>query len=129
MSGAQISVVITAYNEQDFVGIALRSALRQTRGDLEIIVVDDGSTDRTAEVVNSFDDERIRLIRQENQGLSAARNTGIAAACCELVAFLDSDDLWTPEFCELMAAALQERPSAGFSYSDAWWLDDASDRF
>ena len=129
MSEAQISVVITAYNEEDFVGIALRSALRQTLADLEIIVVDDGSTDGTADVVNSFGDERIRIIRQENQGLSAARNTGIAASGCDLIAFLDSDDLWMPEFCELMAAALTDRPDAGFAYSDAWWLDDASDRF
>jgi glycosyltransferase involved in cell wall biosynthesis len=129
VSEAQISVVITAYNEEDFVGIALRSALRQTRSDLEIIVVDDGSGDRTVDVVNSFDDERIRLISQENQGLSAARNTGIAASSCPLVAFLDSDDLWMPEFCEQMAAALESRPGAGFSYSDAWWLDDSTDRF
>ena len=129
MSEAQISVVITAYNEEAFVGVALRSALRQTLGDLEIIVVDDGSTDRTAAVVESFEDDRIRLIRQENQGLSAARNTGIAAAGCGLIAFLDSDDVWMPDFCEQMAAALRARPDAGFSYSDAWWLDDASDRF
>ena len=129
MSEAQISVVITAYNEEAFVGIALGSALRQTRTDLEIIVVDDGSVDGTADVVNSFSDQRIRLIRQENQGLSAARNTGIAAANCELIAFLDSDDLWVPEFCAEMAAALERQPAAGFAYSDAWWLDDSSDRF
>jgi len=129
VSEAQISVVITAYNEEAFVGTALRSALRQTLPDLEIIVVDDGSEDRTREVVESFGDERIHLIRQRNQGLSAARNTGIAAAGCELIAFLDSDDVWMPDFCERMAGALNGRPDAGFSYSDAWWLDDASDRF
>ena len=130
MSEAQISVVIPAYNEEKFVGAAIESALRQTRRDLDVVVVDDGSSDGTAAVVESYSaDERLRLIRQENQGLSAARNTGVAAAKGELIAFLDSDDVWMPDFCEEMAAALERTPGAGLAYCDAWWVDDAGERF
>lgn len=93
-----VSVIIPTYNRAHLVGRAIRSVLNQTYQDFEIIVVDDGSTDNTEEVVKSFNDPRIRYIRHEkNRGGSAARNTGIRATYGEFIAFLDSDDEWLPE--------------------------------
>jgi glycosyltransferase involved in cell wall biosynthesis len=94
-----VSVVIPTYNRAHVLERAIQSALRQTYQHFEVIVVDDGSTDNTAEVVNSICDERVKYVRhQVNKGTpSAARNTGIRVASGELIGFLDSDDEWLPE--------------------------------
>jgi hypothetical protein len=89
------SIIIPAYNRAGLIEIALRSVLAQRRDDLEIIVVDDGSTDATLEVLGAYGD-RIRVLRQANKGPGAARNAGLAAATGEYAAFLDSDDVWLP---------------------------------
>ena len=89
------SVVIPAYNSGDFVARAIESVAAQRCADCEIVVVDDGSTDNTVEVVRSFG-SRVSLVQQPNQGPGAARNAGIARAAGEYVVFLDSDDLWFP---------------------------------
>lgn len=92
-----ISVIIPTYNRAHLIGRAIRSVLNQTFSHYELIVVDDGSTDNTEEVVKSFRDSRISFIRHErNRGVSAARNTGINAAQGEYIAFNDSDDEWLP---------------------------------
>jgi len=115
---------MTAYNEEDWVGDAVASVLGQTHSELELIVVDDGSSDGTVAALDPYrSDPRLRVIEQENAGLSAARNTGIEAGDSEWVAFLDSDDLWMPNYLEAVDAALAERPDAGFAYVDAWRLD------
>jgi glycosyltransferase involved in cell wall biosynthesis len=124
------SVIVTAYNEEECIASAIASILSQTHDDLELIVVDDGSTDGTAEAIRPFEvDSRVKLIRQPNMGLSAARNTGVEASDAERVAFLDSDDLWMPDYLEEIHAALESRPDAGFAYTDAWWLQASTGLF
>jgi GT2 family glycosyltransferase len=121
---ARYSVVVPVYDNEHWVGEAIASVLGQTLGDLELIVVDDGSTDESVAAIREYaSDPRLRLIEQPNGGPSAARNTGIAAAESEFVAFLDSDDLWMPEYLAKVDAALADRPDAGFAYVDAWRLD------
>ncbi len=108
-----VSVVIPLYNKGPYIARALNSVLAQTFQDFEVIVVDDGSTDDGAEVVRGFDDPRIRLIQQENQGVSAARNRGIEAARAEMIAFLDADDEWMAEFLETIVRLRTLYPDAG----------------
>jgi glycosyltransferase involved in cell wall biosynthesis len=91
-----ISLIIPAYNYGRYIGESIESALGQSLAPTEIIVVDDGSTDNTAKVVAGFDG-RVQYIRQENAGVSAARNRGVAESAGELLAFLDADDNWGPE--------------------------------
>lgn len=108
-SSTLVSVVIPAFNRAGLIGRAIDSVLQQTWAQLEIIVVDDASTDDTADVVAAIQDSRIRYLRQaHNAGASAARNTGIRAATGRFVAFLDSDDVWMPDKLELQLAALRD---------------------
>ncbi len=111
----QVSVIIPTYNRARAADRAVRSVLHQSYQDLEIIVVDDGSTDDTQKVIEELDDQRLRYIRHErNRGGSAARNTGIEAAHGHYIAFLDSDDEWLPQKLERQAQFLQSsEPSVG----------------
>ena len=109
----KVSAVIPLYNKGPYIARALNSVLAQTFRDFEVIVVDDGSTDNGAEVVRSFIDPRIRLIQQENRGVSVARNRGIEAARADLVAFLDSDDEWLPKYIETIMKMRESFPNAG----------------
>ena len=94
----KISVVIPLYNKEKQIAHTLQSVLNQTFQDFEIVIVDDGSTDGSVAEVEKFSDSRIRLIHQKNAGVSAARNRGIEAAKGDLIAFLDADDVWMPEY-------------------------------
>jgi glycosyltransferase involved in cell wall biosynthesis len=98
--------------------------IRQTWKDWELLVVDDGSKDDTTEVVESYADERIRLIRQWNQGQAVARNTGLAEAQGELIAFLDHDDRWLPTKLELQVRYLEMHPEAGVVYGRVRHIDE-----
>lgn len=122
------SVVIPAFNAAETIVSTVHSALTQTETALEVVVVNDGSTDDTAEIVGRIDDPRIRLVNQANQGLPAARNAGIRASQGAYVAFLDSDDLLLPDFLHLGIEALQRMVRPGFAYTDAYVLDDATGR-
>ena len=104
-----VSAVIPTYNYARFVGRAISSVLAQSYADLECIVVDDGSTDNTEEVIAAFG-PAVRLIRQPNQGLSAARNTGIRAARGRYIAFLDADDAWHADKVSRQVALLDSHP-------------------
>ena len=118
----RVSVVIPTYQRADTIAAALRSVLDQTVTDLEVLVVDDGSTDDTQAVVRAVGDDRITFLSHgSNQGGNAARATGIAAARGEYVAFLDADDLWYPTKVERQLQALADAgPRAGLSYT---WFD------
>ncbi len=112
-----VSVVIPAYNVEKYIGRAIDSVLAQTRRPDEIIVVDDGSTDNTAEVIRSYG-SKVCFIRQENAGASVARNTGVQAATSEWIAFLDADDEWLPEKLQLQIEHLKRNPELVWSYSN-----------
>lgn len=114
-----VSVIIPTHNRAHLISRAIRSVLEQTFQDLEVIVVDDGSTDGTEEAVKVFTDPRLRFIRHErNRGGSAARNTGIRAARGEYIAFLDSDDEWLPGKLAEQLRVFAEDPDCGAVYTD-----------
>lgn len=108
-SSLLVSVIIPTFNRADYLVEAIESVLAQSYRPIEIIVVDDGSTDGTAEAISRLGDT-VRYMWQPNQGASVARNTGIALAQGDLLAFLDSDDLWEPEKLTWQVAALETNP-------------------
>ena len=119
MSDERVSVVVPAYNAGKTLDETLRSVRSQTHQALEIIVVDDGSTDDTAAVAqrHADADPRVRVIRQANGGVADARNTGWQAASAEIIALIDADDLWAPEKIQLQLQALTRGgPEVGFVY-------------
>ncbi|MDA8106173.1 MAG: glycosyltransferase family A protein [Nitrospiraceae bacterium] len=98
------------YNKEDEVDRAVRSVLNQTVSDFELVIVNDGSTDKGPQVVRAIEDQRIRIVDQTNQGVSAARNRGIEEASAELIAFLDADDEWMPDFLETIIDLKEKFP-------------------
>ena len=120
----KVSVVIPTYNFGHFLGEALQSVLDQTFADFEIIVVDDGSTDNTRDVVASFKDDRIRYTYQENRGVAAATNVGILASNGEYLAQVDADDVWLPQKLELQVKVLDSRADVSAVCSDIYVFDD-----
>ena len=111
----RFSVIVPAYNATGTIEATIRSVLAQTATELELIVVDDGSTDGTGDLVAAIasTDERVELIAQPNQGTAGARNTGIARASAAYVSFLDNDDLWMPRYLEAAGEALDAGPRSG----------------
>ncbi len=125
---AKVSVVIPVYNGAATIGRALESIFAQTFTDHEIIVVDDGSTDRTRAILEQYGD-RVRLVEQPNRGPSAARNNGARHSSGEYLAFLDADDVWMPRKLELTVAAMLADPDAALVYSDLIVVNEAGEGF
>jgi glycosyltransferase involved in cell wall biosynthesis len=119
-----ISVIVPIYNGERTILETIESVQQQTFSDFELIVINDGSTDRTLERLATVKDSRIKVVSYENGGVSVARNHGMAHATGEFISFIDADDLWTPDKLELQLAALQKHPEAGVAYS---WTSNMSD--
>jgi len=119
------SVIVPAFNSEERIEAVIRSVLGQTRTDLELIVIDDGSADRTAKRAEAAvgGDARGRVIRQANRGTVGARNAGIDAARGSYLSFLDDDDLWLPYYLEAVDKALRSSRGAGLVFTDAWVVD------
>ncbi len=127
MSDPLVSVVIAAYNAEAFISDTLESILAQTYRSFEVIVVDDGSDDRTAEIVRSYAelDDRIRLMQQANSGVAAARNLAIQHSSGQYIAPIDADDLWYPDRLEKHVRCLESADlSIGLVYSWSIYLDE-----
>jgi len=118
----KVSVIIPTYNSARYITAAVESVLAQTFTDYELIVVDDGSTDETRQVLQQYEG-KLTYIYQENQGRSAARNTGIGAASGDYIAFLDSDDLWLPKKLECQVPILDHHPAVALVYSQLLYID------
>lgn len=120
----RVSVIVPLYNTAAFIGPALESVLKQTMSDLELIVVDDGSTDDSLAVVQSVEDERLRIFRQNNQGASAARNRGLGEAHAPYVAFLDGDDFWREDKLERQLTVLDKHPELDLVFTRCTVVDE-----
>lgn len=117
------SIIVPAYNAAGTIAETLESLLAQTFTDFELLVIDDGSTDTTLDIVRSFDDPRIRVVCQKNRGLAGAHNTGIHEARGAFIGFCDADDLWLPAKLERHIAHLRARPDVGISFSGSAMID------
>jgi glycosyltransferase involved in cell wall biosynthesis len=124
----KVSVITPVYNGQSYIDTAINGLLSQTLQDWELIVVDDGSTDSTPQILEKFTDQRIRIIKQQNGGEARARNVGLHNVTGEYVAFLDADDFYFPTALEELSAFLDSRPQYDVVYSDGQICDE-QDRF
>lgn len=124
MTHPLVSIATPAYNASRFIAEAIKSVQAQTFGDWELIVVNDGSIDNTAEIVQSFNDARIRLISQANQGRGPARARAMRMTRGEYIAFLDADDLWEPEMLEMCTSTFRTHPEAGLVHTNWRYLDE-----
>lgn len=126
---ATVAVVVPMFNAERTIGATLASICRQTHQALDIVIVDDGSSDSSASIAAAFakHDRRIRILQQPNSGVAAARNNGAAATDAEFLAFVDADDLWAPSKIALQREALEEGgPSAGLAYCWFALIDEDS---
>jgi glycosyltransferase involved in cell wall biosynthesis len=125
-----VSVIMPAYNVAPYVGAAIESVLDQTFTDLELLFVDDGSTDATFEIAAACAarDPRVCLLRKPNGGISSARNHGLRAASSAVIAVLDSDDLWAPAYLETQMRILERRREIDIVTGNAWFLDGSPSR-
>jgi glycosyltransferase involved in cell wall biosynthesis len=122
----EVSYVMASYNHEKFVAAMIESILRQTVTGIELVVVDDGSTDRTADIVEVIAqrDSRVRLLRQVNTGIVAARNRGIESTRAPFLSLVDSDDLLEPEHAQRLLLTLRANPDVVMAYGDAWIIDE-----
>lgn len=121
-----VSVVIPIYSVEAYISEAIDSVLSQTFKDFELLLIDDGSPDGSVGICESFNDSRIRIIRQENKGLAGARNTGIRNTRGDFIAFLDGDDLWLPKKLEAHVNHFQANQEVGVSFTSSLIIDENS---
>lgn len=121
----KISIIIPVYNGATTIQATVDSVLKQTFSDFELIVVDDDSTDNTLEILSQYTDSRIQVLSCPHGGAAVSRNRGLKQASGEYIAFLDADDLWTPDKLEAQLNALQTHPKAAVAYSWTDFLDEA----
>ena len=117
-----VSVIIPVYNYERYLGEAIESVLNQTYRNLEVIVVDDGSTDRSSEVAKSFADRGVRYLYQDHEGIGPARNTGVELAQGDFIAFLDADDRWPEEKLERQLSVFENDPALEMVFGQALQL-------
>lgn len=120
-----ISIVIPVYNGEKSIVKTIESAVNQTFTDFELIIINDGSQDGTLETISQITDSRLQVFSYENSGVTVSRNRGIEKASGEFIAFLDADDLWTPDKLQSQLFALQENPEAAVAYSWTDWIDES----
>ncbi|MBW4631877.1 MAG: glycosyltransferase [Iphinoe sp. HA4291-MV1] len=120
----KVSVIIPVYKVEKYVAATVESVLAQTYKNFELLIIDDGSPDRSIEICQQFTDNRIKIIRQENRGVAAARNVGIRHAEGEYLAFLDADDLWVPEKLEKHVEHLDNSPAVGVSFCRSSFINE-----
>jgi glycosyltransferase involved in cell wall biosynthesis len=124
-----ISIIIPTYNCESYIAETINSVLNQTFSDFELIVIDDGSTDRTRQIVSSYG-ANIQLITQANAGVCKARNRGIREAAGRYLCLMDHDDYWFPDKLSLQMDIMERHPEAGLVYSSfSWWFPDANGAF
>lgn len=123
MASPKVSVIMSVYNDERFIHDAVESILRQTFQDFEFIIINDGSTDRTYEILSSFKDERIRVFNQENRGLTFSLNRCLSLARGEYIARMDGDDISMPERFSREISFLEEKPSIGLVGTFAYRID------
>ena len=119
-----VSVIMAAYNVEAYLTAAMMSVRRQTFRDFELIVIDDGSTDQTYKLAleNAAGDSRVRVLQKINGGISSARNVGLQAATGDLIALLDSDDIWDPQFLQVQVDLLAKHPEVDIVSGNGWYL-------
>lgn len=122
----KVSVVVPLYRVENYILETIQSVLNQTYQEFEILIVDDGSPDRSVEICQQLQDQRIKIIHQKNLGVSAARNAGISQATGDYIALLDGDDIWVPEKLEKHVKHLDTSPNVGISYSYSVFIDEGS---
>ncbi|HDP7087980.1 TPA: glycosyltransferase family 2 protein [Escherichia coli] len=122
----KFSIVIPLYNKEKYIANAINSVLNQTCQDFEIIVVDDGSTDKSVEVVESINDERIRLVKQKNSGVSCARNVGIINSVGDYLLFLDGDDVYLPNALAHFSFLIEQFPEHVYFCSNYYRVRDGN---
>lgn len=120
----EVSIIMPVYNGAEYIESTLMSALAQTFTDFELVIVDDGSTDNTSDIVKNISDPRIKYHYQPNQGAYAARNTAMEIAKAKYLAFLDADDLWIPEKLELQMKEMRKNPDVGIVYGWVEYIDE-----
>ena len=123
MEMKKVSIIIPVYNCQEYISDSLESVLSQTYQNIEIVVINDGSTDDTQKIIEEYGD-RINYYYQENAGVATARNLGLNKCSGHYIAFLDADDIWLPDKLEKQIDVLRKNPDYGFVYCDNYFVDE-----